>query len=349
MDNYNIRYIPAEDVVSLRESWLILESGNDMTYFQSYDWYEMLVTLNKKKHWWFDIVFADIKKGQRTVLIAPLMVVKYRVCKNYKKGVYFFCNQGWSDYCNFIYEKLDTDALDALFDSLKKKYNVSYCYLDFMQESSEAFVYLQKKHVCKLRSRVECVRLSIPESMEDYLKMLSKRSRQNIRTAYNRSNTDNIKIDFFFDDSSVDRNAFKMYRKERVSNKNNHNSNIIELLKRIKNQIRDKLSFKYRTYMPIDTDKHSKFLTAKNHNDGELCSSFNYGICNHRKEIVLMSVSTNNKYRRYSIGIQVLFEFIKANIQTRDVEWIDFTRGDESYKYMLGGVSHYCSCFSFKL
>ena len=40
---YNIKYVPAKDLERIQDEWKALETGEEMTLFQSYEWYQMLL------------------------------------------------------------------------------------------------------------------------------------------------------------------------------------------------------------------------------------------------------------------------------------------------------------------
>ena len=85
---------------------------------------------------------------------------------------------------------------------------------------------------------------------------------------------------------------------------------------------------------------NSKFLTIKDSDKNALMSAVNYGYCKNRKEVVAMAVSLNDNYKRYSPGIIGWYQFILANIGGEALKYIDFTRGGENYKFVLGGTKH---------
>ena len=171
--------------------------------------------------------------------------------------------------------------------------------------------------------------------------MLSKNSRQNIRTAFNRAKTDGVSFVFNFDDNVVDLDEFEKYRNIRLLDKNQSHQGVISRLKGfISSKILRRGYYKFPDYNPFTHDGDSKFMTIKS-NEGELCAAFNYGLDKEHSQIVLMAVSTNPKFYKYSPGILVLYEYILKEIENKGIQLIDFTRGNERYKYVLGGKEHY--------
>ena len=62
-----------------------------------------------------------------------------------------------------------------------------------------------------------------------------------------------------------------------------------------------------------------------------------------------MAAGVNIDYSRYSPGIVSLNAFIKNLIEFDNVDEIDFTRGNEPYKYAVGGTEHFIETISFKI
>ncbi len=339
---YSIDFISLESFSILKHDWSLLQNGKDMTYFQQYEWYKILVDLNKGiKNKFFEYVFARVKKNGNTVLIAPLWIVKKTFAKFNKKGIYIFGRAQWSDYLNFIYNLFDSDSLDFLFSQIKLKYGIHNYILEEIQQKSELAQYIIIKFHLKNPEQSICVNLNIPTSEEEYQKLLSKNSKQNIRTAYNRANTDGISFIFNFDDKSVNLNEFENYRNIRLLSKNMPHQNLISRIKYfISSKILHRGYYKFPEYTPFTHDINSKFITIRS-NKGELCAAFNYGLDKSHSQIILMAASTNPKYYKYSPGILVLYEYIIKAIACKCIKSIDFTRGNERYKYVLGGKEHY--------
>lgn len=343
MSNYEIKYYKPIEFAQLERDWRQLETGEDMTYFQTYDWYEMLVSLNKRKILFAEILFAEVTENNTPVMIAPFFITKNNFYKNYPKGAYFFGNQGWNDYCNLIYREFDKNAFSFLCLHVKQEYNVDCFHLDYIKETTQLYAYLKGSKLLS-DEKYECVKLSLPLTKEEYISSLSKNSRQNIRTSYNRLENDGIKIDIYADDKNIDMDSFIYHRSIRVMHKNGikHESSLLrKKLGRIKRSILNCRTLLFPEYSPFENDSNSKFLTIKNANTGELCAAFNYGLDEVHKEIVLMAVSLNAEYSRYSPGMIALYEYVCMNIDLSIINCVDFTRGDEKYKFSLGGKSHY--------
>lgn len=339
---YQIDYISKNDFPVLKLNWKHLEKGSDMTYFQSYDWYEMLNDCYVPKDTEnFVSIYAVVRRDGLVILIAPFWIVKHTFMFVNKKGVYFLGRQGWSDYLNFIYSDLDVYAVDLLLYDVKNKYKVSKFYLSEMKQCSKSFQYLLSKYNVKHEELVTCVALKLPKTPADYKSLLSKNVRQNIRTAFNRLKKDGIEIRIDFDDTSVDREKCKKIREQRFVKKMEN----VSKLRLFKYRMMSRLTFHFNSYIPfVDYDK-GHFLTVY-HKD-ELCSFFYYLKDENHRQILFIAAGVNLGYSRYSPGILSLNAFINNQIDNGGIDVIDFTRGNESYKYAVGGVSDHIETISF--
>ncbi len=341
-DKYQVEYISKNVFSCLDTNWKQLEKGSDMTYFQSYDWYEMLNDIYVPEDTEnFVSVYAVVRRAGLVILIAPFWIVKHSFKFVNKKGVYFLGRQGWSDYLNFIYYDFDSCALNFLLHDVKRKYKVSKFFFSEMKQDVKSFQYLISKYDVKHEELVTCVALKLPVTSNDYKSLLSKNARQNIRTAFNRLKKDEIEIKIDFDNMSVDREKCKIIREQRFVKKIEN----VSKLRLIKYRMMSRLSYHFESYIPfMDYDK-GHFLTV--YHKEELCSFFYYLKDEIHRQILFIAAGVNMRYSRYSPGILSLNAFINNQIERGEIDIIDFTRGNEPYKYAVGGVSNNIEAISF--
>ena len=192
MENYTVRkYIP-ENLHLLKNDWQILEKGKDMSFFQTYDWYESINTSIPKKG---EVVFLQICRNGKTVLIAPLWILNRTYLFVNKRGVYFWGKDGYSDYLNFVYSDFDGGALETVFQYLRIEYGSTHYYLEFLQENLEVVSFLENyvPHIAKISFSYAAIHL--PDNIEDYTSRLSKHTKQNLRTAHNRMIKDGVSFE----------------------------------------------------------------------------------------------------------------------------------------------------------
>ncbi len=329
-----IIYKTLQELPSLQEDWERLEKGSDMTYFQTYSWYIMLKNIFEDKFSDLEIVFVLISNKGIITLIAPFVI--YRQTKRLinRKGIYFFGRKGWSDYLNIIYDHFLSEDVDALLLDVKKKYGINTFFFEQIKENTMLYKYFKGKGVIQKDISYQSFGLEMPPSISDYHHLLSKHARQNIRTAQNRICKNGIAMHFIFDDKNVDKMECIRMRENRVVTKEKRNIKQ-SFINGIKNFARRRLIDKYPDYIPLIEDPQSKIFTA--YIGDKLCAFLNYGIDIKHKSIVLMAVGIDNDYAKYSPGILSLYSFICSCIKENKVEYFDFTRGNESYKVVLGG------------
>ena len=332
---YKIRYVPQKDIISIREEWKILEKGEEMTYFQTFDWYQMLIDFTPCCKV-VENVYVVIYKSNNPIIIAPLWIVK----KNYryvnKKGIYFIGRKACSDYLNFIYSCFDSGALEFLLHSLKKKYGVEQCFFEHMLTTTSSYHYFVAKEKNSIVSEEKCVHVSLPKTFNDYYVSLGKNIRQNIRTAYNRLKKDKIEIKIVFDDIYADLGRCSDIWRNRHQQK--YEGKVAWHIC-VKSYLYKILDISFPECIQHIADKRSHILSVYCNNKLEMF--FCYGVDAFRNKVVFMTAGVSKEYARYSLGIVGLYEFIQYLIGKGEYGEVDFLRGGEYYKYALGGTDHF--------
>ena len=121
---YKVKEVYPSEFGTLKKEWNQLEKGEDMTYYQSYHWYESIMKFMPEKKGYYGSVFLCIYLGDQLQLICPLWVVFKTIKFVNKRRVYILGRQGWSDYLNVIYDNCSTDAFQVLFNYIKNKWNI---------------------------------------------------------------------------------------------------------------------------------------------------------------------------------------------------------------------------------
>lgn len=333
---YTLEIYNYNQIDCLKDEWEILYKGGDMTFYQSYEWYQMLRSYSLKDNLLHENIFAVCRNEQKEIVIlAPLWILRHSLFWPFnRKGVYLLGREGASDYLNLIYKELHQEALEFLLKELSKKYHIHTFKFELLKEDTFLYELIQKKKIVRDHPLIS-VSLNLPASEELYLKMLSKSSKQNLRTANNRLKKDNKELVYVLDDLAVDKTMCLAIKNSRLKKKNYEPNK----MKAIRNWVFKTLTIKYPNYNPFQTYDGSHIMSA--YCNGELAAFFNYGIDPYRKCINIMTAGTNEAYARYSPGMLLMFEFIKYTINyNNDIEVIDFTRGNEYYKYALGGQNH---------
>lgn len=347
MKNYRIEEYTDISIEQLKEAWLILERGNDMTYYQSYKWNVIVQRFTPRYKGICRLLYVVVKLDESIVLIAPLWLITNSFLFVNKKGAYIAGRRGWSDYLNFIYANCSNDVFKVLFDYIHNELHLNFCCLEQIKENTKLYAYLKQNMTFDKDSSITCVSLMIPDTIDSYKLKLSKNSKQNIRTAHNRLNKDSKFITFSFNDCPNLKICTSM-REERVMIKNEMKIySLKDLINYLKGKLKSKFMISFPSYLPFFEDKSLRFISA--YIDGELAAYFCYGLDEYHQEAVLMAVGTNHTFSKYSPGILALYAYVSNQILCKEVLLLDFTRGDEKYKYSLGGSNHIIHNVSFKL
>lgn len=334
MGNYVVRKYGPKDLCLLKNDWLLLENGKDMSYFQTYDWY---VSINDVVPEIGEVVFFEVIDKGKVILIAPLWILKKTYLFINKRGVYFWGRDGYSDYLNFIYSEFDGKALDALFVYIQNNYGVTQYYLEFLQEGIDVVRYLEKSFSPNKKDSFNYAAISLPDNVNEYMSILSKHSRQNLRTAYNRMVKDGLSFKSSILEKEIDgkiRKKCEEIRKQRLPFKKQTERKQWALKTKVHMFFDDKLRIHFPYKSVVEVEKNGNLLLVT-HGD-EVAAFFYYGYEEHKKRVVVMTAGTNIMYARYSPGFYFMFQQIKSWIEEKTVEVVDFTRGGEQYKFFLG-------------
>lgn len=331
-----VSYINQKDISLIEDEWKRLERGSEMTYFQRFEWYKLLMQFTPNVPGITESLYAVVKRGRDIVLIAPLWVTKHTFLSVNKRGVYMIGRRGCTDYLNFIYSKFDESAVCVLLESLYARYGNINLYFENLKEETETFKYFSSKQNAHIVSSEICVSLSLPDSIEEYHKMLSKSTRQNLRTAVNRADKDGVFIEYRTDDSSIDKVQCSALRNERLISKKAIGSE--SLINRLKSCIYRLLEITFPPLIAHEHDSSCHFLSG--YQKDELQMFFCYGQDVPHHQLVVMTAGLNEKTSRYSPGMVAWYNFILELIQNKEFFEIDFLKGGERYKYALGGKEH---------
>lgn len=314
-----------------------------LTPFQNYQWQSLLV-----KQFLTNKVMRATAKSILAVLMDDFGNVKMIVPLYFKRGrkpktIYILGSGTESDYLDFIYFKdVNKSDFETFFLALSEKYGDMTFKFDLIKENSELLKYLKSKQETVILSKNPCVELRVELMTDSHIQKLTKKTRQNIRTAYNRLESDNLKHNFIYCPAgNIDKNTrksmFKTYKK-RYKIKNSE----ISFLFKVKMLFRKSVTvdaLNEAVKLKLDISVILFYI-------GDDIAAFGLVLFSENKNTLLVPrVSINIKYGRYSPGILMFNELINhlqssiMNVENRIV--IDLTNGEEQYKYSLGGVTTY--------
>lgn len=344
-----IEYTP-KDFHNLEPSWRRLETGDDMTAFQSYDWYYYINKLYFKERikrlfrkWRYLLVLEN----DIPVLIAPICIISTglffkRGEKRYglQRGCYFIGRCGYSDYLNFIYDEFSAEALAFVLSYLENKYKHHVCCFEQMIAETAAYQYLDQ-HYLSSHLPLSCAWLPLPKTFDEYRLSLSKSTRQNIRTALNRAEKNQLILTHFltFEADSKTNELLLAIRAKRLRKKVKNANQRLSIFGRIYNGLRALLircfSAKHNV---LQESKNTWYFLVK---DNDRIVSFFWGILNpHKNELYVILAGVDEEYAWYSPSISHLYLFLQEQYSSNSygIKVFDFTRGGEKYKKDIGCV-----------
>jgi len=335
---------------SLGPAWRSLETGKDMTAFQSFDWFRNINHLyHSEPRWRIDRkwTYLLIERDNLPILIAPIFIQRFGFSFGghlwARRGAHMIGRHGYSDYLNFIYAQFDPAAVELLIDYLRQHYGVASLTVANLLAETELAIYLRATHRCR-DSEMTCVALVLPETEALYDSTLSKSSRQNLRTAHNRCTRDGVELthEMRFDIGHELVSEMRSLRMRRLVIKQAKENETLGFVGRLKSYIIAVLLWLRRcvhgTQDPLTENGRPWCLLART--KGQLAAFF-WGIRSvDGTELYVILAAVHPEFEWYSPGKICLREFIGEVYQKKiNLRLIDFTRGGESYKYELGGKS----------
>lgn len=344
MDELTIKSFDPENLNNLENQWRYLENGSDMTVFQSYDWYKDINALyfkekikNKFRHWEYLLV----EKNKQPVMIAPVQIILFGLHYKYlglKRGYYFIGRQGYTDYLNYIYLDFSAEAFDLIEEYLNSKYHINFHCFEQLLDSTQMARYIINNFTHK-KSEVYCAALTLPETFQDYIKMLSKSTKQNIRTALNRQRRDgkNLEHTLVYNISEKEANELMAIREKRLKDKKKRSREKATIAGRIYGSLRGLVKSIFDAKHDIIKGECSSWCFLVK--DGARIVSFFWGIYEKsKKRYYVILAGVDPEYTWYSPSISHLYMFIEEMYNNDNVifDVLDFTRGGERYKEDLG-------------
>lgn len=178
-----------------------------------------------------------------------------------------------------------------------------------------------------------CVKIDYPDTYDEYMQQLSRKARSNLRRAYKRLDKLGITyrlevIQGAFREKKILANCMKLYTK-RESRRKHRGYNFIPYIKH--------RYFSALTWAMQAMDSQYSFILYMNDRPAafmtEFLTTFN--------ELVSPLLAMDTKLHEYSPGKIMIGESIKWLQGNTDIRCIDLSRGDEYYKFEMGGHEHY--------
>lgn len=310
-------------IYRVKRYWLSIISDDDVRFYRTYRFNKIcfeyrITSLSNIKKGNVKTCFAVAFKNESPICIAPLIIDT----KPYPT-VGLLGTGSNVENLDFIYnENADASEISELFEVCRKRFNDKKFLFYFVDEKSPV------KNCLNPIKSYENYAIKI-EDYERYFNSLSKSTRQNIRTAYNRVKNDTFSLELSRYDYRSDNleNIIKkcnlLYQKRRLIWKNENQLPPQHTIKRIR-----KRDIVYKT-MRLCPSAVIYTLSINNET-----AAFFMGY-EYERIIYIPRLAINNDYQKYSPGFLIINEYLKSINKSNFV--FDLGRGDESYKTKLMG------------
>lgn len=243
---------------------------------------------------------------------------------------------------DFIYPaETNSKVFAAIFTDLHAFFPGYTLCLNKINERSPLYQYLQKNNYKHISTR-NCVKIPFGDCYGDYLKSLSQNQRQNLRLSQNRLIRDNqeynldIKINSIASDKFI-KNSLKVYNK-REGERNRKERGYFSKFRQLH----------FDPIIPAIKKMPNNFNAALYLKDAGLIA-FISGFITNGNEIIFPRGAMDSAFAKYYPGKLLISEIIKWLITNSDIRCIDLSRGEEQYKYDMGGITHINYDYEIKL
>ena len=331
------------DLFALRDVWEVLEKGEEMTTFQTFEWHRLLMKewTGWKLHALYSRCFVYVASNQNgPVMLMPVILYKFSTQTKWfgaKKGIYFQGQGSYSDYMNVVCLDFSAKVFEAICDEMKRDFPGNRIYLTSVREDASLCHYLKGKDTPCFVSTV-ALAAKKQESVEAYEASLSKNTRAKLRKALNRMERENLDYQMEIMGPIQDMELLKQMvdiHVRRVLIKNTKHEGVLHVLSSYVRKA-------YRKYR----DLHNNIIAMCMHENpnsviilirlnGELVG-YQFGV-REAHSIRMLQTCFDEKFAFYIPLFRGTYDFIRKTYEDETLLEVDFTRGDEEYKYRLGG------------
>lgn len=347
-DGYRVTGVGPRGFSRLEDAWRTLDKGPDMSAFQSFEWMLLAnenVAAERASRLAVRTRYYVVERAGTPVLIAPLRVHLAPISPGHRRGVHLVGRNGPADYLNLVYSEFDPRAAGAALTAAVKDFGVSSVRLERMLVGTQAQKWASSL-VGSTASDSDAVRLVLPSSTAEYSAMLSKSTRQNIRTAWNRARSDGVHLEVSISSelNAAEADALAQLKRRREVNRHRRKSSAVDRVVAGARRAYFASMFASSEEARQAMTRTSRPWVLRVHADGAVCA-FAFGLADNlggSRTLRLLQVGIDEAFARYSPGLIGLHHFIDEELEHGRPHWdvIDFTRGEERYKFQLGGTSH---------
>lgn len=274
-------------------------------------------------------VYFLFSKDNKPIIIAPMIE------SNHHKSLSMLEDITGCGKTDFIYHPdcTPSDFIQAI-KLLNKHY--SDIRLNLLSPCSSLTDALLHSPFAARVSSATSVEINFGSDYDLYIKNLSKNARQNIRTAYNRMNKDeaayNLKIFHAKDVKSQDvKSLFSLYYRRRSTKYANG-----KLLSPISTFFAS--HFKHDSISLKKSDCSLYIALYINNQPAAVMLGF---LDKNHNSFIVPRLAIEPDFAFFSPGVVLINEAVKYFIENTDIRTIDLTKGEEKYKYQMGGTPYF--------
>lgn len=332
------------DILLLRKDWEKLEKGRDMTTFQTFEWHRLLI--QEWYGWKLHALYSRVRvyiayENDQPVMIFPAIIYRFSTRTKWfgqYRGIYLLGQGSYSDYMNVIYDSFSDQAFQTIVLEIQKDFPAFPILLTSMRGDWESASGMTRIGIEKQESDV-AVAVHRKESAEVYTGSLSKNTKQNLRTAMNRINRDGLRYELTVTGRLTDRQVLDTLQAihiKRMKIKNQNHEDIVHAVSSwIRRSVRSYREKHHNIVMMSMQENENSCLIMIRLNDE--IAGYLYGL-REEQAIRIIHNCFDERFKFYSPLFRGAYDFILSIYEKdADVREIDFTRGDEAYKYKLGG------------
>lgn len=319
---------------SVRSAWKKVEknSGSELSAYQTYEVNSVVrkrlcVYALKEK---YSARYLELQEDGKTLMILP--ICRYKGTNNYCSLGNF---NGFQVY-DFVYvQEMTLEKMRHCLNFVLEKLQASKLSLYNVPEHSLLYQCVTQGEGLGKGYTITCqsndnVCIDTENDYELWHGKLSKSTRQNIRTAYNRMKTDEISL------------RFEYYRGEKL--KRGLLDQLIALYcKRheerygVQTSSVKKLYLRYLDFSTVCLRSYrDNFCTAVYMND-QLAAFMSGMVEKNETSVVIPRLSIEDSFSRYSPGVVLINETLRKLTEQTGIRCLDLSKGAEGYKLSMGG------------
>lgn len=289
----------------------LVNNSQSATFFQTFNWQSVW-----KKNFKGKTITLSVYEDEKLIGLASFYFIDKEI--NFLGVVPVLNGQLVQDYGDFIIlPQKEQIFCRTIINYFKKNYPKHKLVLDFVRETSPCFIILKNLGFIAEQQDVS-PRLKLTASWEEYLSLLTRKNRHELKRKMNRFKQAQATISWVSQNTSASQNDFLA---------------LMEDSAKVKSQF---LSPKMNHFFQdiFSSLKNNLIIGFAKFEGKKIASVLAF---NFKNEILLYNSGFDPNYSRLSPGL-VLKAFLIIKAIGEKKEFFDFLRGGERYKYDLGAI-----------